>query len=91
MSVESVQTVETEVGKRSESFSNYTRIIRCIFKDNVAQSEEAAYGGAIYSSHAPVDIVNSFFYNNSTRSAVDNNNGYNSQQWPRAILVDPKP
>ena len=56
-----------------------TRIIRCIFKDNVAQSEEAAYGGEIYSSHAPVDIVNSFFYNNSTRSAVNNNNGYNSQ------------
>ncbi|MEE2876225.1 MAG: FG-GAP-like repeat-containing protein [Candidatus Neomarinimicrobiota bacterium] len=63
--------------------SNYggsvTRVIRCIFKDNVAQGKKWSAGGAIASTHAPIIIVNSLFYNNSTRSSVDNSESHESK------------
>ena len=45
-----------------------TRIVRCIFKNNVAKSNRDAYGGAVYSTQAPIHIINSLFYNNTVHA-----------------------
>jgi hypothetical protein len=63
-----------------------TRIIRCIFKDNVAKGQRDARGGALYAREAPVTILNSLFYNNTTRSSVDNSDSYESKGG--AIYID---
>ena len=63
-----------------------TRIIRCIFKDNIAKGQRDARGGALYAREAPVTILNSLFYNNTTRSSVDNSDSYESKGG--AIYID---
>ena len=49
-----------------------TRIVRCIFKNNIAKSNRGAYGGAISINYAPFHIVNSLFYNNTAHSNYNN-------------------
>jgi hypothetical protein len=48
------------------------------FKNNRAYSKQQAMGSAIYMQSAAVDITNSLFHDNETRSSIGNSSGRNS-------------
>ena len=59
------------VGWSSQSSNEFVLFDGCIFKNNVAKSNQTVRGGALNLYYSQAKILNSLFYNNTAYSSVD--------------------